>query len=102
MKEINNWKYAHVGFYNMGIAEELGIEAGIIYCYLLNFRNKHQPNEWFEESLTDLTDSLPFSLYQIRKGCQLLEKAGWLKMQVKRGITGPIMHFQIEGGLTKG
>lgn len=88
-------EYSQVRAFNVGVAQDISVEAALIYDDLV-YAQRNFGDGWFFRSYEMLLKRFPFYSEQtLRRHIKKLEEGGWISTKVMKVNGKPTCHFQI-------
>lgn len=88
-------KYSQTRSFNLGIAEDVSVEAALIYNDLVYAQESFGNGKWFYRSYEQLRNRLPYSEKTLRRHVAKLAEGGWITTKVMKVNGVPVCHYQI-------
>lgn len=95
---LGDYDYGQARSFNLGVAQELGVEAALLYDELCFWAGKgHRDDGWIYKTYEDLIARLPFMSEKVmRKYITKLVDAGYIEKRIMKIFNGTAaMHFKI-------
>lgn len=93
---MESYQYEQTRSFNVGIAQEVSVEAALIYDDLA-YAQRNFGNGWFYRSHEMLEKRLPFiSKSTIQRNIKKLAAAGYIRTKTMKVDGIPVCHFQID------
>jgi hypothetical protein len=88
-------EYSQVRAFNVGVAQDISVEAALIYDDLV-YAQRNFGDGWFFRSYEMLLKRFPFYSEQtLRRHIKKLEEGGWISTKIMKVNGKPTCHFQI-------
>lgn len=91
----NKPDYSQTRSFNLGIAQEISVEAALIYDDLKYAQETFGAGKWFYRSYEQLMNRLPYSERTLRRHIDKLVEHGWIMKKIKKVNEKPICHYMV-------